>query len=153
MSPAVLTRGRSDAADFVLGLANRERQHMHASHALGVDDAVYSELMTVWEECRRPNWDGLGAVAVTWETVETARRFLESLPLGMSPTSIGAEPDGDVTIEWYSSPRRTVSVSATADGELHYAGLFGPNRAYGTESFLDEAPAAIVSLIRRVFAI
>ena len=34
--------------------------------------------------------------------------------------------------EWYKGPRRTLSISLTAVGDLHYAALLGPNKQCGT---------------------
>jgi hypothetical protein len=56
-----------------------------------------------------------------------------------------------LTLEWHSSPRRTLSVSITPEGDLHYAALLGPRKkAYGTEPFFDEVPKAILDLIGQV---
>ncbi|MFL5245108.1 MAG: hypothetical protein ACJ8FY_23645 [Gemmataceae bacterium] len=111
--------------------------------------AAFDELAAVWEECQRPNWDGYEAVPVSRETLTTARQFLFSLPLSYPVPSIGAEPDGDLTVEWHFGPQRTLSVSITATGDLHYAALLGPSRAYGTEPFFGEVPDRILTLIRQ----
>jgi len=41
-------------------------------------------------------------------------------------------------------------VSVSPEGDLHYAALLGPNKAYGTELFFGEVPKAILDLIARV---
>jgi hypothetical protein len=108
------------------------------------------ELATIAQECSSANWDGYGAAPVSEETFDQASAFLESLPLGTPAPSVGAEPDGHLTLEWYRSPRLTLSVSASPDGDLHYAALVGPAKAYGTEPFLGEVPQVILDLIHRV---
>lgn len=75
-----------------------------------------------------------------------------SLPIGFPAPSIGAEPDGHLTLEWHRSPRRTLSLSVSPDDELHYAGLFGPSRVYGTEAYFGEVPKSVLHLIRRVYS-
>lgn len=110
------------------------------------------ELATVWEECRRENWDGFGAIAVNQDALRNAYCFLESLPIGFPAPSIGAEPDGHLTLDWHRSARRTLSVSVSPDDELHFAGLFGPSRVFGTEAFFGEAPESILELIRRIYS-
>lgn len=152
MTPLLFTGGCSEVAQFVGRCAYEERGRLSSSHALGIAAEVRDGLGDVAWECRLPNWDGFGAAAVSRETLERAHRFLDSLPPGFSPTSVGAEPDGHVTLEWHRSARRTFSVSVTADGELHYAGLFGPNRSYGSERFIDAVPEIILTMIRRVLA-
>jgi hypothetical protein len=98
------------------------------------------------------NWDGCEASAVSQDTLRNAYSFLESLPIGFPAPSIGAEPDGHLTLEWHRSGRRTLSVSVSPDDELHYAGLFGPSRVYGTEAYFGEVPHSILDLIRRVYS-
>ena len=102
------------------------------------------------EECGSPNWDGYGAAPVIEETLRQGYRFLAALPLGTPAPSVGAEPDGHIVFEWYHSPRRTLSVSVSSEGELHYAALLGLSKAHGTEPFFGEVPQAILDLIRRV---
>lgn len=110
------------------------------------------ELITLWQACRHSDWDGFGAEPVTEDVLRNAYLFLESLPRGLPDPSLGAEPDGQLTLEWHKSACRTFSVSVSPDGELHYAALIGPNKSYGTEVFFGEAPAAIIELVRRVYA-
>jgi len=111
---------------------------------------VFDQLTVVAAECRAPGWDGYAAAPVTQETVSQANRFLEALPPGTPPPSVGAEPDGHLTFEWHRAPRRTPSVSVGPDGELHYAALVESSKAYGTEPFITEVPAPILQLIHRV---
>jgi hypothetical protein len=66
--------------------------------------------------------------------------------------SVGVEPDGHLTVEWYRSPEETLSVSISADGDLHFAALLGLTKAYGTEPFVSEVPKMISDLIHRVTA-
>jgi len=108
------------------------------------------ELYQVFEECCQANWDGHGAAPASVRAVQLAYEFLEALPLGTSAPSIGAEPDGHITLDWYHSPRQTVSISVSPEGELHYAALMGASKAYGTEPFFGEVPKEIMDLIRRV---
>jgi hypothetical protein len=79
--------------------------------ALDSGKGVFEELLKAFEECRKPNWDGYGAEAVREETYHLAHQFLVALPRSTPAPSIGAEPDGHITVEWYRSPQRTLSVS------------------------------------------
>ena len=82
------------------------------------------------------------------ETYHAAYTLIESLPLGFPRPSIGAEPDGQLTLEWYKSPRRTLSVSVDPDGLLHYAGLYGANKRFGTLALFSTAPSELIQLVR-----
>ncbi len=114
--------------------------------------ASREELSEIAQQCSAPNWDGFGALPVQPETVSNVLRFLELLPTGVSAPSVGAEPDGQLTLEWHKSARRTFSISVTPDSFLHYAALVGPNRHYGTMAMLEEIPDEILTLIERVEA-
>ena len=73
-----------------------------------------------------------------------------ALPLGTGAPTVGAEPDGEIALEWYFSPRYVLSVSVSATRELHYAASLGMRKAYGTELFGSSVPKIILELIRDV---
>ena len=114
--------------------------------------AVFEELSQVFDACGDSNWDGYGAQAVREETYHLAHQVLAALPLSTPLPSIGAEPDGHITVEWYRSPQRTLSVSISSDGELHFAALLGSAKTYGTEPFTGAMPKIVADLIHRVTA-
>jgi hypothetical protein len=111
---------------------------------------AYRQLYQVLEECGRSNWNGYGAQPVLFESYERAKRFVRALPFGIPMPEVSAEPDGEITFEWFASPTRVFSVSVGPNNELNYAGLFGASRTYGTEVFHDEIPDVVLSHIKRV---
>jgi hypothetical protein len=145
--------GAGDAARYVNEKAEEGRRRLLNSlwSDLGAHAVLY-QLVRVVEERRMPNWDGYGAEPIDENTYTLALRFLEALPLGAAAPSVGAEPDGQLTLEWYRSPRQTLSVSVDPIGDLHYAALIGPNMEFGTLPFFGEVPASILSLMQRVTA-
>ena len=151
MTTGLPTLGFSDAAQYV-DSTRRGRRQLDVSNVFGIESALRNEWATVWEECREPNWDGFQALPVSQDTFRSTYLFLESLPPNFPAPSIGAEPDGALTLEWHRSLRRTLSVSVSPEDELHFAALFGPNRVYGTEAFFGEVSESILDLIRRVYA-
>jgi hypothetical protein len=146
-----LSRGESSAAKFVKDQVAKETHRLHQSAALG-HESVLQELAEVWEECSLANWDGYHALPVEERAYYNAAKFALALPFGMARPSLGATPDGSITFDWTEAPRRTLTVSIGPDDDLHYAALFGPGRACGTEAFFGEVPEAILDLIRRVYA-
>jgi hypothetical protein len=148
---AVPTRASSETARYLAAEFSEHRRRLRASNSLGLGVAIATEeVARVVQECSTANWDGYGAAAIQEETFDRACAFLEALPLGIPAPSVGAEPDGHLTLEWYRSPRLTLSVSISPEGDLHYAALIGPAKAYGTEPFLGEVPQVILDLIQRV---
>ena len=144
--------GESDAARFIAGKAREARQALRETYTFGrhAFHEALRELVSIKEQCRLSGWDGYDSEPVRSKTIWSAYRFLEALPPGFPTPSVGAEPDGDITLEWYRSPRKTISVSVSPDDNLHYSALLGPNKHYGTEAFFGEVPASILDLIRRV---
>ena len=143
--------GGSPASEYVQKQLADQQCYLHKSAALGIEHLLLDELAETWQECSQPDWDGYNALPVTWDTYQHALRFLRALPLGTPRPSIGAEPDGDITLEWHLAPRRTLSVSIAPDELLHYAALLGPDRTCDTEPFFGDVPARILDLIRDVY--
>ena len=111
------TTAYSDTAQYITKQTERWWSRLQNSHALGLDaKGVFDELFDVWNQCSSPDWDGYGALPVTYDAFMTALSFLKALPLGTKAPAVGAEPDGHITLEWYRSPRRLLSVSVSPEG-------------------------------------
>jgi len=148
------TGGTSDTAYFIADQVQKGRGHLQSPHSLGLGaNGVLEDLIKVTEECSSADWDGYGAAPITNETFWQAYHFLRALPFGFPIPSVGAEPDGHLTFEWHRSARRTLSVSASSEGDLLYAALLGASKAYGTEPFSEVVPKIILDLINRVCSI
>lgn len=146
---ALPSRAQSSTALYVAQQTGESLGRLRNTIVFGFSKA-FEELQMTYDECRSENWDGYGALAVGEEAYFTAENFLKVLPLGTKTPSVGSEPDGHLTLEWYQSPRQTLSLSISSDGMVHYAGLFGSSRAYGSEPFFGKVPEIILDLIKRV---
>lgn len=146
--PLTVTLGFSETAEHIDTRTRDLREHMQVSNYFGLRaKGVFDELRSVAEECSNPGWDGYSAVPIAANTLKRAEQFLMTLPLGIYPPSIGAEPDGCLTFEWYKSPIHVLSVSISEDGFLHYAYLYGKRKKYGSEPFATSISKDIISLI------
>jgi hypothetical protein len=145
----LISQANGETGRYIAEQLQRGRTHLQESSAFGLSDAL-GKLFQLYQECKEPNWDGYDALPVSETTYFFAEQFMRSLPLGTSLPSFGAEPDGDLTIEWYHSPRRTLSISISPGGQLHYSALIGTSKTYGTEEFFGEVPCIIVELINRI---
>jgi len=146
--------GASTTAYFIEEQVQEGRGHLQSSNSLGLGaERVLEDLIRVAKECSSADWDGYGAAPITNETFWQAYHFLRALPFGFPTPSAGAEPDGHLTFEWHRSARRTLSVSVSSEGDLHYAALLGASKAYGTEPFSEVVPEIILDLINRVCSI
>lgn len=149
MQVAGIAQGYSEAAQYIDSTRQSMGQYFHQSVAFSKQPA-YDELATVWRECNVANWDGSDAFPVLAETFETAYLLIQALPLACPLPSVGAEPDGHLTLEWYRHPCWTLSVSVSPGNVLYYAALFGEGYAKGSEVFLSEVPKTVLNLIERV---
>jgi hypothetical protein len=150
MSTAVFGSGSSNEAEVIARARRKSDSHL-ANSATFAKDTAFAALHDVWRDCRQKGWDGDDAIAIEQLTYRNAWIFIEALPLGYPLPSLGAEPDGHLTLEWYRDPRWTFSVSVSPEGTLHYSALFGDEDPRGSCPFLGEIPETVVFFIRRVF--
>jgi hypothetical protein len=143
--------GVSDAARVIAAAQRQSRQHQ-ASAVTFSKEAACDELIDVWKACHRENWDRSGAQAVASITLDLARQFLNALPPGYPLPSVGAEPDGHVTLEWYRATERLLSVSVSPQGTLFYAALLGDEDPRGSCRFDREVPATILYWMGRILS-
>ena len=136
-------------ADSLDRTARQTRQSLQVSCAIGKQQ-VLGELSEVYGECRTEGWDGYGALPVEQDTMRLAYCLIDSLPYGFPMPSIGAEPDGHLTLEWQTGPYRILSVSVDPEGYLHFAGIYGTDRQNGRLTFYSTAPTELIQLVRRL---
>ena len=134
MSITLMSQGYSSVAQDL----NRKTEHLvnrYFQHsAVFGKQAAYSELSQVWNECSVSNWDGEAAIAVSEAAFVNTYLLIRALPLGTALPSVGVEPDGYLTLEWYRHPRWVLSLSIGSEPEIHYAALFGNSNTRGSLS-------------------
>lgn len=111
---------------------------------------TYTSLYHLLLQCSSAGWDGFDAIPIEWAVYARASAVIASLPWRFPMPSAGAEPDGHITLEWYISPDKLLSVSIGRDGLLHYAAVIGQARHYGVEPQGEMFPSTIKHLIRRI---
>ncbi|WP_008319186.1 hypothetical protein [Leptolyngbya sp. PCC 6406] len=149
MTAAILPRGVSSTATYIDQVSRDNQQYFAHTAALSKQPAI-DELVTTWAGCKLPNWDGYDAFPAKEETLNYAYAVIQALPLGFPLPSVGAEPDGHLTLEWYRDPHWTISVSISPEGILYYAALLGNSDPRGSEPFLGEVPKRLLNLIQEV---
>ena len=114
------------------------------------DKDISRELEKIFEECSSDGWDGERAKPVSKEVLRHAAAFLESFPSGIELPDIGAEPDGSVSLEWYRSAERVISVSVNPGGEIFYAAIVDGRKIHGRDSGSFGVSDDLLTLISRV---
>jgi hypothetical protein len=149
--PVSPSRATSQGANQIASQIENSVRYLQGSWSLGSKRTeAFNELFSVADECKNSNWDAQGAAPVSKQTYSLAYRLIEILPPNALDFTVGAEPDGHLTLEWHQSPRQTLSVSISPERELHYAALMGRRSRYGTELFFGEVPKVILDLISEV---
>jgi hypothetical protein len=145
-----ISRGNSATAELLSDLDQKRAKYLLQAEIFG-NQKVIGELAKVCSECQTDNWDGDGAQAVLPMTVKYALAFIQALPFGIECPTVGVEPDGHITFEWYRHPRWILSISVSPEAMLYYAGLFGISKVNGAEPLFigDGIPTPVLDLIQR----
>ena len=145
------THGYSQSARFISDTISKIPSNLDKPEFyFSIRKKVLPELDNVFSYASELGWDGYNAEPVRPETYFHVKAFLESIPNTIPIPTVGVEPDGQITLEWYKSPSRLLSVSVGPGEDLNYAALIGPSKSYGTEVFSGEMPKTILDLIQRV---
>ncbi len=113
--------------------------------------ALRCSMYEIYQRCQKPKWDGDQAEAITEETYEVARSFLEALPRDSQLPTVTAEPDGQLNFEWYQAPRRLLTVSVSASGTMYWAALIDSEDPRGSCQFVDQFPKTLLYWISQVY--
>lgn len=149
--PSIISWGFSDTANILKQLNDELCDRLRLSFSLGFQPVeIYNDLYGLAVECSVEGWDGGTAKPITKAVFDQGFLFLQSLPLGIATPTVGADPDGDITFEWYHSASRVLTISVDPGGSMHYAAIIGLRKAYGTESLAAGIPSHITDLIRQV---
>ena len=143
----------SDEAQSVQKLFQKTRQDLWSSVSLGYSrDACRNQLIEAWQEAAQIGWDGYDAEAVDAAAVTNAYAFIDAFPSNIPLPKVAVDPDGEISLDWFSAPRRQFSISIGSTNVLSYAGLFGSDKVSGSERFQGMLPKAFIEYITRVAA-
>lgn len=151
MSTATLVRGQSEIGQYIDQQSDQVGQHFNQTAVFNKLPA-HEEMLQIWQECNAPDWDGNGALPIQAETLLYTYLFIESLPIGCELPSVGVEPDGELTLEWYRHSKWLLSVSVSPTGVLTYVALLGSSNSRGSTHFINTIPAILMTLIQTVIS-
>ncbi len=138
-------------AEILKNDASRYEEELNQPLSTGpAKETVLKSLEEILHECQHEGWDGYGATAVLEESVSKAVNFLELFQPGLQMPEVSADPDGEISFEWFKATDRVFSISVGTNGELSYAGIFGPNKTHGVEIFKDQIPKVIFDNLNRL---
>jgi hypothetical protein len=150
-TPLTISGYAGEIADFIGQQIENCLNMLQDSNALGfAAKGTFQQLDEVFEECSSGGWDGERAKPISVEVLRNAERFLSSFPLGMEAPEVGAEPDGAITLEWYRSPNKVISISINPDGWIYYAALIGTSKRHGADYSLMGISDDLLKIILQV---
>ena len=144
--------GVSDSAKIIKDATGEIRDSLASTYTLGKVIKILDQLAEVGEKHSKDGWGGAGTKSISRTSYDNAIKFALALPSSLMMPEIYVDPDGIITFEWYEDKRRVYSVSIGNQGELSYAGLFGPNRTCGTEYLTSNVPELIINNVKRVYS-
>ncbi len=107
-------------------------------------DRIRDQISELGAEAACPGWDGYGEKPVSRDALERARSLLLCLPFTFPLPDVGADGEGNVTLDWHFGWRRAFTAAVAADGRIFFAWVRGYSSSRGTEWFSDdEVPRAM----------
>lgn len=110
-----------------------------------------NELNNLYEECSMPNWDGYGAKPAYKSIRKTVEKFLDALPANIADPEIGADPDGEISLDWCHARNKMFAISIGRKNRIAYAILDGDKRSNGIEIFKGDLPSSIIYHLENFF--
>jgi len=90
------------------------------------------------------------SIPVDLDTISAAMQFAYSLPRFGPMPEVSADPDGEVSFDWFGPSGEMFSVSVNKNKRLAYAGWFGEtSRIHGIEKLAEGCPPQIVRGIQK----
>jgi hypothetical protein len=153
MAATSSTNYASEIASFVAEQQSNSFYILQNSYTLGfIAKGTYQQLGNVFTECSSAGWDGERAKPVSEEIALSAVNFLKSFPIGIEAPEIGCEPDGAITLEWYRSPNRIISISVDANDQIYYAAIIGASTQNGSNFSSSGVSEDLLKLISQVIS-
>lgn len=109
------------------------------------------QLFLIQDICSKPGWDGRNAVPISKTSLKNALIFLLSFPEEFSCPSLGATPNGQVTLEWRQRDGRLLSFAFNDEDQVSFI-LFLRNgeKFWGEQSALLGYTDLFIDFLRKV---
>jgi hypothetical protein len=145
------SNAQSNQARRLLEMQEQIREHLLSSHAVrDARERLLDELNALCKEASLRGWDGYGAHPMSIGAYDFARTFIKTLPTTAPLPEVSADPDGEVSLDWFFGPRRALTVSVGPAGRCTFAWILGQRSNRGTDWIEDEIPASIVFALREL---
>ncbi len=139
----------SPEAGSIRRLFDQTRESLWRSVSFGgLREECRNRLFDLWAEAASAGWDGYDAQPVPAAALSKALAFIDALPSDVPLPEISADPDGEISFDWCGR-KRHFSISIGENNVMSYAGLFGSDRAKGSERFDGSIPRTLITYAQR----
>jgi hypothetical protein len=143
VSPARST-AQSAPADEIVKMHEEIRVHLLTSYVISnATEQARKSLKAVRAEASFSGWNGYDALPLNPLAYYFAQVFLSALPTTAPSPEVSADPDGEVSFDWFFGERKALSISIGATGRCTFAWMLGQSTFRGTDWIEDEIPASI----------
>ena len=153
--PLCTDRGVSPESQVFLKKAARIRQDDRgawSNEQARVRERRLDALVSAFQDCGQPNWDGYGAAPADPWAAGWAADVLDAFPNSLGVPEVAFEPDGAAGLEWWRGPDNTLAVSVARDGQVRFAARLGREQVSGTGAFADGLPSDLIVAAYRLIA-
>lgn len=155
--PTMVTRTSSMVKVESHGSKSVSEEPFSSEHSQSYTNDLHAraivDLFQVFLECSEQDWDGYGAKEVEPAALLLAIGFLDKLPRYIATPEIAADPDGEISFEWFRADDTILTLSISSEGKLSFAGIFGKDKPHGIENYDmgQDIPSDILWYLSRYF--
>ena len=130
--------------------------HRHSAHedygSNRLHNRIKREIDSVAESSSKPNWDGDGAAAVLSDTIQVAKKLVESFPGMIELPDVSATPHGEVYFDWTPARDRmlVITVGPPPNHEIVFAAMFGSEKMSGHQCWSGSLPRFLECCLHRI---
>lgn len=109
-------------------------------------------LQSIGEKANYEGWSGADSRSVQRDALRITGNLLLGLPTSLPLPEIGADSEGEVTLDWVSSSNQHLTLSIDMHGRILFAGRVGTERITpGEIRYTQGFPYPIEALLVRMF--
>lgn len=112
---------------------------------------IQRNLISLYEECSRQNWDGYGAKPISLNGILQAAQLAGHLSPEFLPSGVSPEADGEVALDWTDNEDRWLSISFGDGSNITYAGVLSRGKKiHGVDILENNLPDYLLQAISQV---
>lgn len=115
---------------------------------------AFGDPLSVFEQYKKPNWDGYGAHPIAQETIDTARSIYRMLPAEWDDPALAPSADGSIGFEWdrEDGPIRTLflDVGPGKVWRAYWRTASGDRRGLPRQAYASDTGTVLAGMFRQL---